>query len=145
MDIVDQLCQKYNLARNTRRWPMVIFYDLLNISAINAMCVHKANNPTETVDRSSFIEKCAWELIRPQIEFRATLWQLPREIRRRATTLLGIVSVPQPRPQSSGRHVRRCSICPHTQDKLTRVTCVKCGTYICKNHIKKICIECYED
>lgn len=25
VDILDQLCAKYNVARNTRRWPMVIF------------------------------------------------------------------------------------------------------------------------
>ena len=26
VDILDQLCAKYNVARNTRRWPMVIFW-----------------------------------------------------------------------------------------------------------------------
>ena len=26
VDILDQLCAKYNVARNTRRWPMVIFF-----------------------------------------------------------------------------------------------------------------------
>jgi len=44
VDLVDQLYEKYNVARNTRRWPMVIFYDLLNISAINVICIYKANN-----------------------------------------------------------------------------------------------------
>lgn len=42
VDLVDQLCQKYNVARNTCRWPMVIFYNLLNISGINALCVYKS-------------------------------------------------------------------------------------------------------
>ena len=44
---------------------MVVFYDLLNISGINACCVYKANNPEEKVLRSDFIEKVAWELIKP--------------------------------------------------------------------------------
>lgn len=44
VDLVDQLCQKYNVTRINRRWAMVIFYDLLNISAINTICIYKANN-----------------------------------------------------------------------------------------------------
>lgn len=145
VDIIDQMIQNYNVARNTKRWPMVIFYDLLNISGINAMCVYKANNPMQIIDRASFIEKFAWELIRPQIEFRATILQLPKEIRRRANLLLGTVSIPRSQPGPSKQYVRRCSICPRTRDKSTRGTCDKCGTYICKQHAKKICTECFSD
>ncbi|XP_072384588.1 uncharacterized protein [Diabrotica undecimpunctata] len=66
VDCVDQLCVNYNVARNTCRWPMVIFFHLLNISGINALCVYKANHPFETkVKRSEFIEQFAWELIKP--------------------------------------------------------------------------------
>jgi hypothetical protein len=63
VDLVDQLCQHYNVARNTRRWPMVIFYDLINISGINALCVYKANHPEEKLARSDFLQNCAWDLI----------------------------------------------------------------------------------
>nr|CAI5865790.1 unnamed protein product [Callosobruchus analis] len=59
VDLVDQLYQKYNVARNTRRWPMVVLFDLLNISGINALCVHKANHPQDKIKRSDFLEKCA--------------------------------------------------------------------------------------
>lgn len=37
VDLVDQLCQNYNVARNTKRWPMDVFYNLLNVAAINAL------------------------------------------------------------------------------------------------------------
>lgn len=43
VDLVDQYCQNYNVARNTKRWEMVIFYNLLNVAAINALCIYKAN------------------------------------------------------------------------------------------------------
>lgn len=43
--ITDYNCTKIGVARNTCRWPMVVFYDLLNISGINALCVYKANHP----------------------------------------------------------------------------------------------------
>nr|XP_023024929.1 piggyBac transposable element-derived protein 4-like [Leptinotarsa decemlineata] len=35
VDTVNQLSSKYNVARNTHRWPMVIFYSLFNITGIN--------------------------------------------------------------------------------------------------------------
>lgn len=43
VDLVDQLCQKYNIAKNA----MVVFYNLLNVAGINAVCIYKANHPTE--------------------------------------------------------------------------------------------------
>ncbi|XP_072383022.1 uncharacterized protein [Diabrotica undecimpunctata] len=102
VNMVDQLCQNYNVARNTRRWPMVVFYNLLNISHINALCVYMANHPKQKIKRSDFLEKCAWKLIRPQIKVRSTIPRLPREMRKRAQSLVGIENnLPQPpvRPQ----------------------------------------------
>lgn len=34
VDVVDRLCANYNCARNTNRWPMVIFYTMLNIAGM---------------------------------------------------------------------------------------------------------------
>lgn len=34
VDVVDKLCASYNVARATRKWPMVIFYHLLNTAGI---------------------------------------------------------------------------------------------------------------
>ncbi|KAJ8889165.1 hypothetical protein PR048_008659 [Dryococelus australis] len=36
VDVVDKLCATYNTSRNSRRWPMTIFYSLWNIAGINA-------------------------------------------------------------------------------------------------------------
>lgn len=55
VDLVDQVYEKY-VTRNTRRWPMVIFYDLLNIFAINAICIYKANNLNSKMSRRQFIQ-----------------------------------------------------------------------------------------
>lgn len=108
---------------------IVIFYNLLNISGINALCVHKANHPQEKIKRNHFLEKCAWELIRPQLEVRSTIPQLPREMRRRAQFLLGIVNIPPPPPQQPLNYVGRCHICPRNLNKSSRKSCTKCGRF----------------
>lgn len=51
VDVVDKLSASYNCARTTRRWPMVIFYVLLNIAGINAQVIYSANNPATDYDR----------------------------------------------------------------------------------------------
>nr|CAI5855794.1 unnamed protein product [Callosobruchus analis] len=100
VDMVDQMCQKYNVVRTTNQWPMVVFYNFLNISAINATCVYKANHPEKKVLGSDFIERFAWELIKPQIEHRSTISNVPKEIRRRARHLLGLEDIlPSPPPE----------------------------------------------
>jgi len=36
VDTVDQMCGNYSVSRRTRRWPLSIFFQLLNIAGINA-------------------------------------------------------------------------------------------------------------
>nr|CAI5853078.1 unnamed protein product [Callosobruchus analis] len=120
VDMVDQMCQKYNVARTTNQWPMVVFYNLLNISAINATCVYKANYPEKKVLRSDFIERFAWELIKPQIEHRSTISNVPKEIRRRARHLLGLEDIlPSPPPEMPANFIRCYYICPRNRKKST--------------------------
>lgn len=144
VDRLDQLCEKYNVSRNTRRYPMVIFYDLLNITAINSLCLYKSNNWNKKVARSDFIEQLAWELIRPQIEFRSTIMQVSPELRRRARVLLGISEVATPHPPVNPNSVRRCSFCDRKRDRSTRRCCKKCQRYACKEHLSEICVECMQ-
>ncbi|VEN40135.1 unnamed protein product [Callosobruchus maculatus] len=146
VDMVDQMCEKYNVARTTNRWPMVVFYDLLNISAINATCVYKANHPEKKVLRSDFIESFAWELIKPQIEHRSTIPNVPKEIRRRARHLLGLEEIlPPPPPDIPANFIRRCYICSRSRNKSTRKICQKCNKHACKDHMRDVCTACLSE
>ncbi|XP_045456067.1 uncharacterized protein LOC123665880 [Melitaea cinxia] len=43
VDVVDEMCATYSVARATKRWPLVLFYGILNVSGINAYVIVKAN------------------------------------------------------------------------------------------------------
>jgi hypothetical protein len=43
VDTVDQLCATYDVSRNSSRWPLTVFYALLNVAGINAQVIF-ANN-----------------------------------------------------------------------------------------------------
>ncbi|KAH9635162.1 hypothetical protein HF086_009502 [Spodoptera exigua] len=51
VDLVDKMCSMYDVARNSRRWPLTVFFRLLNLSALNALCIYTANKNYEHVSR----------------------------------------------------------------------------------------------
>ncbi len=40
VDMVNQMTAMYNTSRNSRRWPMTVFYTLLSISNINSYVLY---------------------------------------------------------------------------------------------------------
>ncbi|XP_030758825.1 piggyBac transposable element-derived protein 4-like [Sitophilus oryzae] len=146
VDLLDQLCQNYDVSRNSRRWPMVLFYDFLNISAINAYCIHKyhSHGLNKCVKRANFLETVSWELIKPQIHRRSEIQSLPVEIRRRSKILVGVQDEPTPQEDKTGSR-GRCFVCGRSRNKTTRRWCVKCGKWACGDHLKDVCVDCYEN
>lgn len=76
VDVVDKLCATYNVARNVRRWPMVIFFALLNVAGINSEIISIANNSntkeSATSRRRFFLKDLSNELCLDQLKTRST-------------------------------------------------------------------------
>lgn len=65
VDTNDHLCGTYNVGRRTKQWPLAIFFHLINVSAINALIVHRANtDKLRTHVRRNFLWQLSVELIR---------------------------------------------------------------------------------
>src|SRR5215469_15705523 len=50
VDTVDQLCGNYSVSRRTRRWPLCIFFQLLNIAGVNGHILYnmtRSEDPTQ--------------------------------------------------------------------------------------------------
>lgn len=145
VDVLDQMCEKYDASRNTKRWPMVMFFDLLNIGTINAVKVYNGNKREGSpLSRSEFITNVTWELIVPQIRERVNIPGLPVELKRRARKLLGIED-PQPERVSTDNKVGRCYRCGRERDRSTRKCCNKCGHKICPDHSILVCDLCINE
>jgi len=55
VDIVDQMTRKYSTKAPSRRWPMHIFYNILNIAGINSRVLYQeASN--RHISRYNFLE-----------------------------------------------------------------------------------------
>lgn len=139
VDVVDRLCANYNCARATSRWPMVIFYAMLNVSTINSQVIHTANNSNSKLPRRHFIESLAMKLIEPQIRERQVQLNLPRLIRQRLAEILKINDVPGTAgPSRNGR----CFECGWQKNRKTRYMCHHCKKPLCLEHIVPTCSSC---
>lgn len=144
VDTFDQLAHRYTVARKSRRWPLRMFYNLLDIVGINSNILHKGSNTPEKEfmpNRRSFLKKLAQDLVTPLMRERLEIRSLPLELRVVIGRILNIKledTNPDQRPSSSGR----CTFCERKKDRKSRVMCNKCKKFICLNHQTKVCPEC---
>ncbi|XP_028825897.1 piggyBac transposable element-derived protein 4-like [Denticeps clupeoides] len=67
---MDQMIAMYSCRRKTRRWPLVVFFNMLDISALNAYIVWTAIDPTWNVRKSCrrrlFLDQLGKMLVMPE-------------------------------------------------------------------------------
>nr|XP_047127654.1 uncharacterized protein LOC124808547 [Hydra vulgaris] len=77
VDTLDQMVSTFSTKRMTRRWPMVIFYNILDISAVNAFVIWMHLNPTwnkqKTHRRRVFLKELGKSLVANQLKSRLIL------------------------------------------------------------------------
>lgn len=143
VDVVDRLCANYNVARNTKRWPIVIFYSLVNVAGINSQVVYSSNNPSATVSRRSFLRNLAFELTQPHLKERATIEKLPISLKSRLREICNITEAPASSNPIVNNQTGRCAICSTKKNRKTRYYCRKCSKFMCLEHIVVVCDECF--
>lgn len=140
VDTVDLMCARCSTSRNTRRWPMVVFFRLLDLAAINSYKIFKANNPDSTIVRRIYTFNLALSLMRENLNYRATIANLPKDIK----VFLEKYKPPaKPFPPSQSR---ACVLCGKRKNNRTSTTCCQCGNHVCKNHSTKTvrCNSCVQ-
>lgn len=139
VDTVDQMCTTYTTQRNTNRWPLAIFFRILDIAGINSEIAYNSTKPLETPPRRRiFLNDLGLSLIQDHMEERAKISTLPKDIAvflsRYRTTAATINTV-------NRSHSGRCHVCSAHKNNKTTVTCDLCHKFACKEHCKKT-IQC---
>lgn len=153
VDVLDKLCATYNVSRSTKRWPMVIFFHLLNVGGVNSRVIFLGNK-NEFCSRRDYLQKLGLTLLQDQLKRRAQLANLPREIK----TMLQKYKQPktdaeanqtssEAGPSGLTKKRKRCQPCYDTNKKnsFSSYICQKCNKYLClKLHARTICDECLD-
>lgn len=140
VDVADELCATYDVSRNSKRWPLTIFYAMLNMSGINSGIIHRINNNKPTQKRRHFLKSLGLALVSDHLKNRQNLNRLPREMRKRIREFAG-ESLEEP-PAKIPNVRKRCQVCPAQRDRKTKHTCQGCNKYICPEHIISFCGAC---
>src|SRR5206468_129683 len=61
VDILDQMARKYSVKASSRRWPVHVFYNVLDLAAINSWILYKEVTG-KTISRRDFILELVEEL-----------------------------------------------------------------------------------
>ncbi|CAG4936644.1 unnamed protein product [Parnassius apollo] len=84
VDAVDQMCHSYSCSRRTKRWPLAIFYNMLDVAGINSHTILNNNNNRNGKNqesRAEFLYKLSLDLMLPYIKDRLKIPNLRHKIR----------------------------------------------------------------
>jgi hypothetical protein len=142
VDVVDELSATYDVSRNSKRWPMTIFYGILNMAAINGIIIYRQNNVGDKTrkKRRNYLRNLGLDLIKDSLRNRQQNVRLPRETRKRIADHLGEPSPSAPK-KTVGKYVR-CGDCTQKRDRKTKHCCSKCEKPICMEHANLVCGDC---
>lgn len=158
---MDQMVSRYTTHRRTARWPLAMFYNILDVAALAAYIIYFENNKMiakKTNQRRNFLRQLSNEMATSFIENRAGNPQITRNF----TTQLAMQSViglqlptseasagPSRPRDHTGRIkvVGSCHICYKENVKRrrkTRKSCEECEKPVCDEHCVKFvkCIDC---
>lgn len=161
VDVMDQMLGQYTTQRQTNRWPLSLFFNIIDISSFAAYLIYFENNktiPRKNTQRKSFLQSLAEELCMPIIEERASNRQITRHFSSKSAIecYLGKpvdTTMRSEQSSTSKTHTGRkpvtgsCHICLAQPEKIrrkTRKSCSFCDKPTCDQHTEIIskCLNC---
>lgn len=151
VDTLDRINSEYSVKRSTRRWPMVVLYNIIDIACNNAfVCyISKFSSWKEKAKdrRKLFLLELGRMLALPHVrERRKACTGIHKRIISNMDVLLGNVQEINSQQEIPAKLTGRCYICPRNADRKSRNLCSKCKKFACKTHSKKessiVCNNC---
>ncbi|XP_029108964.1 piggyBac transposable element-derived protein 4-like [Scleropages formosus] len=154
VDVVDQMVRTYTCKRKTRRWTMVLWYNVLDVATLNAYTFFTSQHPEcyrgVPSARRHFLKELTLQLITPYMKIRLENTRgLPKQTVE-AMERCGVTkseSLPMGENEENQLKKRkRCHMCPSSKDRKTQTYCMKCYVPVCRDHRQKkvICVKCIE-
>lgn len=145
VDTVDQKCSVASTARNTRRWPLALFFRFLDMAGVNSHILYVANNisvyDSRKFRRLPFLQRLAMNLLEEHLKERAKVKGLPKDVqyflaKYKKNEDVSSVSQGEDLPKSGA-----CHVCGTRKNNKTTVRCSLCTRFVCKKHCTNI-VKC---
>ena len=149
VDTFDQLCSLSTVSRKTRRWPLCIFYGMLNIAMNNAFILYnlKEVSSDQHLTRRQFYRRMSVELSQTWVQHRnTTMKTMPTELRNLMQDTFNLQHFHSPVPEDTPNRKldkrQRCRLCPPNTNHKTRILCTRCKIPVCSMHEVPLCCRC---
>ena len=149
VDNMDHLAGTYSVKRKSNRWPMVLFYNIIDVSGIAAYVVWLCNFPNWRIQkgrsrRRYFLQALGESLVNDLLQQRL---QNPKALQKGVKSAfvdLGMLEIRQNAAARPPALKKRCYLCPREADRKIRQCCTTCGNNVCKDHSTPsvCCNEC---
>lgn len=153
VDIMDQKVANYSSKRKSRRWPMVIWANIVDVAALNAQIIFHLSNPNVNNHRSDkrrlFLIDLGVQLALPAMRSRLMNSSRLSKETLAAMKVFGVQHEPEQlvtgsalletQKQLSASRVR-CYKC--TNDRKTKTLCQQCHRPVCGQHSRNFCELC---
>ena len=148
VDLVDQMAGTYTCRRQTQRWLLKLFFNLLEVAALNAYTIFRQVHPDQQStggSRRRFLTYLADSLIFAHMKTRQKIPQLQKAAKE-AMMRCGLSFSNTSPTENVLQKRKRCLLCPHTKNRKVAKCCSRCFRPVCPEHsITTItCNECYE-
>lgn len=142
VDSLDEKCSIYSSSRRTRRWPMAIFFRMLDISSVNSYLLHQSYRDNPKLKRYDFVHQLAMQLVKLELERRSQNLRITREVRMCIRRVLQIKEEYNVGDQDRFNVRKACRRCPASKRRKTAHFCIICKIPICMECTKRVCIDC---
>lgn len=117
-DVFDQMCANYSCARRTLRWPLRLFFGIIDQAGVNTCILWNLLTDHDILNRSAFLEELSLALIKPHLNDRMQLPRLPRATKNNIRIILGTNDATNNTLQPNKMNKRkRCAVCDPKKDK----------------------------
>nr|XP_022911031.1 uncharacterized protein LOC111422056 [Onthophagus taurus] len=142
VDSLDEKCAKYTCSRRSRRFPLVIFYRILDIAAANSFIICNYDKSK----RMEFMKDLGRRLVTPPIERRYEIPQLSHELKSLIGRILGKDKPTELNQQSTEilkfEILKNCYMCFKQKQRGSHYGRTMCGQPICLQCSKPTCNNC---
>jgi len=150
-NIFEQLCHEYTVSRKTHRWPIRIFYGMMDQAAVNSFVLYTLNADNQVMTRDKFMLDLSMTLIKPYFIERLSRPNVHISAKYLIKAFLDEHGFGERlhnlRLDISNKLDKQtsCHICYMIKRRFTIYKCLKCNIPMCKKHTAKICQSCAED
>ena len=132
VDAFDQMVKGYTCARGTRRWPMRLFFFVVDAACLNAFVIWTMTHPKwrqrESSKRRAFLCDAAYEMIQPMIDRRSRTPNISHMTTVvRAMLAIGTVPVSGAAAVDANTKQGRCQSCKRSKEQKVEHCCSACN------------------